>query len=155
MKKNIVAVVLALAVITLSCVCAKLYHDRYYLQSEIDGRFRYSYSELILNLWNMTKLSYEGDYLDRLNTENTKHGALLTTLQPYTSYRDNHYLDEIVAYLDQASGADALMSVAVDDELYRKLMELSGDFYSTELAEEIYNMLSAAVGRSDMREPTA
>lgn len=100
MKKNIVAIVLALAVITLSCVCAKLYHDRYYLQSEIDGRFRYSYSELILNLWNMTKLSYEGDYLDRLNTENTKHGALLTTLQPYTSYRDNHYLDEIVAYLD-------------------------------------------------------
>ena len=47
------------------------------------------------------------------------------------------------------------MSVAVDDELYRKLMELSGDFYSKELAEEIYNMLSAAVGRSDMREPTA
>ncbi len=136
-RKILISVVIAVFIILIS-ICIRLYYDKQYMQDAINAKFEYHYNVLIFNL-------HSYDESDNKDTENTKHGALLDELRPYTSYCRNYYLDNVVGLLEQSSGHDAFMKINMDDELYHKLMELNGSFNSVELAEEAVNMLNKAV----------
>lgn len=143
--KNIILGSCIAIILILSGICLKMYFNKRDMQSKIDDSFHYNYNALILNMWNMTEIAYDESQLDKLNVENTRCGALLSTLLPYTSYSRNYYLDEVVGYLDQASGHDAFMEMPVNRELYQKLMELNGNFRSVELAENVNNRMAEIV----------
>lgn len=143
--KNIMIGICISIILILGGTCLKMYFNKRDMQGKIDDSFHYNYNALILNMWNMTEIAYDESHLAKLNVENTRHGALLTTLLPYTSYSRNYYLDEVVGYLDQASGNDAFIEMPVNRELYQKLMELNGNFRSVELAENVNNILAEIV----------
>ncbi len=78
--KNIMIGSCIAIILILSGTCLKMYLNKRDMQNKIDNSFHYNYNALILNMWNMTELAYDESQLDKMNVENTKYGALLTTL---------------------------------------------------------------------------
>ena len=122
MRRNILIGVLITAILFISVTCIAEKSHNIEIEKNIDQCYLTCYNALVLNMLNMTVEGIGEAAMDRYNIENTKYGYMLSTKHSISSYaKNNSDLNEIIMWLDQVTGYDAVYSVNMSKQLYDKL----------------------------------
>jgi len=144
MKNRVITILLAVAILILGFGFTKIKTEQMIFQKEADQSFTTAYTQLVLNMLNMTIDGVGENAIHRYETENTKYGHTLVSLCKYTSFHSNQ-LSYIVSVLDQASGYDAVYPVYMTKELYDTLKLVPNDRFRNEsILEDAKEALNSA-----------
>lgn len=147
MKNRVITILLAVAILLLGFGFTKMKTEQMMFQKEADQNFTSAYTQLILNMLNMSIEGIGEDAIHRYETENTKYGHSLVSLCKYTSFHSNS-LTYLISILDQASGYDAAYPIRMTKELYDTLKLVPNDRFGNEsILEDAKKALESAFAK--------
>ena len=145
--KKITLLIVGIAIVVGGITAVHTYHEKQWLQQNIDHIFTLNFSNLNANQMiialNPDMSEQEQKYYQEMVT---KSGYVISQLFSSTSYRESIGVNVIVGLLDQATGTDALNNLNMTKELNQKLNELQMCNFSEEpVVSETLEMLKKCI----------
>ena len=145
--KKITLLIVGIAIVVGGINAVHTYHEKQWLQQNIDHIFTLNFSNLNANQMiialNPDMSEQERKYYQEMVT---KSGYVISQFFSSTSYRESIGLNVIVGLLDQATGTDALNNLNMTKELNQKLNELQMCNFSEEpVVSETLEMLKKCI----------
>lgn len=145
--KKITLLIVGIAIVVGGINAVHTYHEKQWLQQNIDHIFTLNFSNLNANQMiialNPDMSEQERKYYQEMIT---KSGYAISQLFSSTSYRESIGLNVIVGLLDQATGTDAINNLNMTKELNQKLNDLQMCNFSEEpVVSETLEMLKKCI----------
>lgn len=147
MKKAMYAIsILSSLLILVMIILVMTKQEQYEMRQTIDNTYKESFLRILDSMRQMEDPAFSVEEKQMLSARDTAYGFNLRTLQFSTSYAKQENFCTISLLLDEATGTDAIYTLAYSDELYDTLIQLyDKDFQDVELLKKARVMLEAAI----------
>lgn len=120
-----------------------------YTTEQLDARYKTSYLSLLDSV-ERGDFAANKDAFTVIDAENAKHGYLMNTLLPFTSFGKSETLKDITRTLNDYLGENRMHTDLVfpelSQDLYTQMRQLAEDFHDEAKAKQVKDSLYSALG---------